>query len=41
MAEFKLPANSILKKGKTSPAPAGATNTKNFIIYRYDPDTKI
>lgn len=39
MAEFKLPANSILKKGKTSPAPAGATNTKNFIIYRYDPDT--
>ena len=39
MAEFKLPANSILRKGKTSPAPAGATNTKNFIIYRYDPDT--
>ena len=39
MAEFKLPANSILKKGKISPAPAGATNTKNFIIYRYDPDT--
>jgi len=39
MAEFKLPANSILKKGKTSPAPAGATNTKNFIIYRFDPDT--
>ncbi len=39
MAEFKLPANSILTKGKTSTAPAGAKNIKNFIVYRYDPDT--
>lgn len=39
MAEFKLPANSILKKGKTHTAVKGGTNTKNFIIYRFDPDT--
>ena len=39
MAEFKLPANSILKKGKTHAATAGAKNTKKFIVYRYDPDT--
>ena len=39
MAEFKLPANSILKKGKTYAAVAGAKRIKNFIVYRYDPDT--
>ncbi|HIO92745.1 MAG TPA: succinate dehydrogenase iron-sulfur subunit [Leucothrix mucor] len=39
MAEFKLPANSIVRKGKHFDAPAGATNIKKFIIYRYDPDT--
>jgi len=39
MAEFKLPANSILTKGKTITAPAGAKNIKKFIVYRYDPDT--
>ncbi len=39
MAEFKLPANSILTKGKNTAAPSGATNTKNFIVYRYDPDS--
>ncbi len=39
MAEFKLPANSVVKKGKTWPAPKGATRTRNFRIYRYDPDT--
>ncbi|MEB4591881.1 succinate dehydrogenase iron-sulfur subunit [Candidatus Thiothrix sp. Deng01] len=38
MAEFKLPANSVIKEGKTWPAPAGATRVKNFRIYRYDPD---
>lgn len=37
MAEFKLPANSIVKEGKTWPAPKGATRVKNFKIYRYDP----
>ncbi len=39
MAEFKLPANSILTKGKTISASAGVKNIKKFIVYRYDPDT--
>jgi succinate dehydrogenase / fumarate reductase iron-sulfur subunit len=39
MAEFKLPANSIVKQGKYYPAPKGTTNIRKFIIYRYDPDT--
>ncbi|MBX2825476.1 MAG: succinate dehydrogenase iron-sulfur subunit [Gammaproteobacteria bacterium] len=39
MAEFTLPVNSIVKKGKHFPAPNGATNTRKFSIYRYDPDT--
>jgi len=37
MAEFKLPANSVVKIGKTYPAPEGATNIKVFKVYRYDP----
>lgn len=39
MAEFKLPANSIVKSGKTVKAPTGAKNIKKFIVYRYDPAT--
>jgi len=39
MAEFKLPANSVVKPGKTYPAPAGATNVKKFLVYRYDPES--
>jgi succinate dehydrogenase / fumarate reductase, iron-sulfur subunit len=39
MAEFSLPANSVVKEGKTFKAPAGAKNVKNFKIYRYDPDS--
>ncbi|MDX9989076.1 MULTISPECIES: succinate dehydrogenase iron-sulfur subunit [Thiothrix] len=39
MAEFTLPANSVVKSGKTWPAPAGATRVKNFRIYRFDPNT--
>lgn len=39
MAEFTLPANSVIKTGKTWAAPAGATRVKNFRIYRYDPDS--
>jgi succinate dehydrogenase / fumarate reductase iron-sulfur subunit len=38
MAEFTLPANSIVKKGITFDAPAGATNVKTFKVYRYDPE---
>ena len=39
MAEFKLPANSIVKEGKTWPTPTGASRVRNFKIYRYDPDS--
>lgn len=46
MAQFRLPANSIVRKGKTFPAPSGkkggkngGKNIKKFIVYRYDPDS--
>ncbi|MGI6244807.1 MAG: succinate dehydrogenase iron-sulfur subunit [Pseudochelatococcus sp.] len=39
MAEFRLPKNSRVTSGKVWPAPAGATRTTLFNIYRYDPDT--
>ncbi|MGH8495036.1 MAG: succinate dehydrogenase iron-sulfur subunit [Gammaproteobacteria bacterium] len=39
MAEFRLPANSKIRKGKTWPAADGATNLRRFRVYRYDPDS--
>src|SRR5262249_52424677 len=39
MAEFSLPQNSKVGKGRTHPAPEGATRVKSFKIYRWDPDT--
>jgi succinate dehydrogenase / fumarate reductase iron-sulfur subunit len=39
MAEFTLPANSRIGKGKDYPAPAGAKRVKTFRIYRWDPDS--
>jgi len=39
MAEFTLPKNSVVQKGKTYPAPAGATNIQVVEIYRWDPDS--
>ena len=39
MAEFILPQNSKVKKGKTVTLPQKAGNTKKFIVYRYDPAT--
>ena len=40
MAEFALPKNSKINgKGTTHPAPDGATNVRNFKVYRYDPDS--
>ncbi|UUR07803.1 succinate dehydrogenase iron-sulfur subunit [Sphingomonas glaciei] len=40
MAEFTLPANSVIKgKGRQFKAEAGANRVKSFKIYRYDPDT--
>ena len=38
MAEFRLPKNSRITKGKTHPAEQGK-RLKTFKIYRYDPDT--
>ena len=39
MADFTLPQNSKVKKGKNIPLPAKARNTRKFIIYRYNPET--
>jgi len=39
MAEFTLPANSIIGAGKHHAAADGAKRTKTFKIYRYDPDS--
>ena len=39
MADFRLPKNSVVKKGKEHKADPGATNVKKFKIYRYDPDS--
>ncbi len=37
MADFRLPANSRIRKGHTHRAPAGARNVRTFRIYRFDP----
>jgi succinate dehydrogenase / fumarate reductase, iron-sulfur subunit len=39
MAQFKLPANSTIGKGKTYYAGSNAKNVKRFQIYRWDPDS--
>ena len=40
MAEFTLPRNSkISGKGRAHKAPEGATRTRGFKVYRYDPDS--
>jgi succinate dehydrogenase / fumarate reductase, iron-sulfur subunit len=39
MVELTLPRNSQVKKGKKHPKPEGATRTRKFKIYRYDPET--
>ena len=36
MAQFRLPANSRLQKGKAFEAPAGTKNVRRFEVYRYD-----
>lgn len=40
MAELRLPKNSRPVEGKHYPAPAGASNTRRYVIYRYDPDAE-
>lgn len=39
MVEFNLPANSVVKEGKSFSAPADAKNVRSFKIYRFDPDS--
>ena len=39
MAQFTLPANSRIRKGRIWPAPEGAKKPKTFRIYRWDPDS--
>lgn len=38
MAEFRLPENSRISTGRSFPATAGASNTRIFRVYRWDPD---
>jgi succinate dehydrogenase / fumarate reductase iron-sulfur subunit len=38
MVEFTLPKNSRVQSGKTWPKPAGATNLREYRIYRWNPD---
>lgn len=38
MAQFNLPANSVVKPGKTYPAATGSGRVKKVVVYRYDPD---
>src|SRR6478736_1945342 len=38
MAEFTLPKNSKVQKGKKYPAKAGAKNVRTFRVYRWNPD---
>ena len=39
MAEFRLPRNSRIQKGRHFPAPDGASKVRSFKIYRWDPDS--
>ena len=38
MAEFTLPKNSKIQPGRRFPAPAGATDVRQFKVYRWNPD---
>ena len=38
MVELALPKNSQIKAGKTWPKPEGATNLREYRIYRWSPD---
>ena len=38
MVEFALPKNSRISGGKTWPKPPGATETREFKVYRWNPD---
>ena len=38
MADFRLPKNSKVKKGRTFLLNSQVNNSRNFVIYRYDPE---
>src|SRR5688572_30177466 len=38
MAEFTLPKNSKIQKGKHFPAASGAKDVRTFKVYRWNPD---
>ena len=38
MVEFALPKNSRITGGKAWPKPSGATETREFRVYRWNPD---
>ena len=40
MAELILPKASQPTKGKTWPKPEGATRTREYRVYRFDPDSE-
>ena len=39
MAQFTLPAGSVVREGRTWPGPGNAKRPKTFVVYRYDPDS--
>ena len=39
MAEFRLPLNSRIKKGKHFQAATSSANVRRFVVYRYDPSS--
>ena len=39
MAEFRLPINSRIKKGKHFSIANASSNVRHFAVYRYDPDS--
>ena len=38
MVAFSLPKNSVVTDGKAWPKPQGATETREFRVYRWNPD---
>ncbi len=39
MAQFTLPAHSVVKPGKVHKAAGNGSNVRKIIVYRYDPDS--
>jgi len=39
LAEFRLPANSRIRKGRHFPAADGVSDIRRFVVYRYNPDS--